>query len=52
MDDVQEVEGGLVMWNPCFLRHFQDWKMDKVEELLQKLYMLGRSSGNDKMVWG
>ncbi|RVW43875.1 hypothetical protein CK203_072337 [Vitis vinifera] len=25
VDDVWEVEGGMVMWNPCFLRRFQDW---------------------------
>ena len=35
----------------CFLRHFSDWEMDHVEELLQKLYKVGRSRGDDKMVW-
>ena len=48
---VQEVEGAMVMWNPCFLRHFQDWEMDNVKEVLRRLYMLGTSSGREKMVW-
>ena len=34
VDNVQEVEGEMVMWNPCFSRHFQDWEMDNVEEFL------------------
>ncbi|RVW16573.1 hypothetical protein CK203_069386 [Vitis vinifera] len=33
-DTRHEVEGEMVMWNPCFSRHFQDWEMDNVEEFL------------------
>ena len=32
------------MRNACFLRYFQDWEMDNVEEYLWKLYVLGRTS--------
>ena len=48
----REVEGRMVMWNSCFLRYFQDWEMDNVEEFLRKLYTLGRSRGEEgRMVW-
>ncbi|RVW12460.1 hypothetical protein CK203_093469 [Vitis vinifera] len=47
-----KVEGRMVMWNPCFLRYFQDWEMDNVAEFLRKLYTLGRSRGEEgRMVW-
>ena len=32
MDDVWEVEGGMVTWNPCFSRNFHDWEWDVVNK--------------------
>ena len=52
VNDGQVVESGPIFWNSCFLRHFQDWEVNNVEELLWKLYVLGRSiRDDDKMVW-
>ena len=52
MDNVWPVEGGLVLWNPCFLRHFQDWEMVNIGESFWKLCVLVRSSkGVDRMFW-
>ncbi|KAL6327614.1 hypothetical protein AAG906_022024 [Vitis piasezkii] len=43
--------GRMVMWNSCFLRYFQDWEMDNVEEFLESS-TLGRSRGEEgRMVW-
>lgn len=52
LDDVWVIEGRLVLCNLCFLRYFQDWEMNDVEELLWELHVLGRSDREkDTMVW-
>ena len=51
MDDVWEVEGGMVTWNPCFSRNFHDWKLDVVNNFFLKLNEFSRFRGEvDKMV--
>ena len=38
--DAWEEEGEVESWNPLFSRHFNDWEMEEVEGLLQKLHPL------------
>lgn len=34
MADVQVVKGGQFIWDLFFLRHFQDWEVNNIKELL------------------
>ena len=40
VEDVWEVEGGMVTWNPCFSRNFHDSEMDVVQILFENLMSL------------
>ena len=42
VEDVWEVEGGMVTWNPCFSRNFHDSEMDVVQNFIRKLDEFGR----------
>ena len=52
VDEVWEVEEGMVTWSPCFSRNFHDWKLDVVNNFFLKLNEFSRFRGEvDKMVW-
>ncbi|RVW48074.1 Cell division protein FtsZ-like 2-2, chloroplastic [Vitis vinifera] len=52
VDEVREVEEGMVTWSPCFSRNFHDRELDVVNNFFLKLSEFGRfREEEDKMVW-
>ena len=52
VDEVWEVEEGMVTWSPCFSRNFHDRELDVVNNFFLKLSEFGRfREKEDKMVW-
>lgn len=45
-------ENGQISWNITFIRHFNDWELDRVLNFFQQLYDSKISfEGNDSLVW-
>ncbi|RVW59622.1 putative ribonuclease H protein [Vitis vinifera] len=51
VSEVWNPVGDGIGWIPLFARAFNDWEIDLVERLLQKIQLSGSKGGGDRVIW-